>query len=1108
MLEMLYSRERENLDNELLARISHDVKAGKSVTLLVPEQQVHSAETMLSYNNIMSPELEVVGFRRLCESIFRRFGGLAYNNITDGARLILMWRTLAELSPMLKEYGNIALDDIDMIKSLLASVRELSLYGISPKMLEEQALKTKKDNEKLSRKLEDLSLIAAANSALLKNSYNDPAEDTRRAVETLENNDYFGGRTVYIAHFTAFTVYEKQIIKNIIAKADGVSVFIGMDKSEDREIFDTLHTTELHFLKCASKYGVKVLREQIENNISKKSGEINYFCQNIWNFSAEKYSEKCENIKIVYGESARDEARFVASDIAKKVRHGGVRYRDFAVIVRNTSDYEGIIDRELSLCGIPSFISSRSDIKMRPSVRMILLALKIKTHRWQTEDVISYLRCAFTDIPEDACDKLERYANLWKISGRRWYDEHPWSMHPRGFGAELTDEDRTVLKELNLYRSKLVSPLVKFFEIFGKKPTLREISASLYHFLTDISLREKLEVSAAELRDKGRVSEADETVQLWNCLIASLDSLVTVAGEMRCDSSAYSKLLSTSLEMSDIGKIPSGIDEVVIGEAPSLKVSGVKYVYVMGLNEGIFPAPSREDIILGDRDRRTLSEAGIELSPESTEGARDEMFYFYLAGSAARSELTFTYNKERSVSTFLASVKSLFEDVNEIDISTLPKEDFVWSDMAALEYSVKLKDTDAELAQNIRNYLKERGNIRFFEESDLKKQEYRYTGEKTLFGDYIRLSQSRLESYAMCPFAYFCKYILDLSEAPSSEASSADIGNFIHLFLELFVKRAFGDSESLSNEEITRAFNETLTECERSLGESVKEVRVQMLISRLRNNLSLVAQSLYKEFKSTLFRPKFYELVIGDESLSPLKIELPDGGKVGVYGKVDRVDTFERDGQLYLRVVDYKSGKKTFSRSELAYGLNMQMLLYLESLCKTDDRKFLDTLGLKEDERPVPAAVLYFSTKMPSAEVVSEENVDTESINDDLLKNMKRKGLVIDDKSLAQAMDSSGERIYSPVSLKSNGEYTASSAESLVDSFDELFSQINTTVSELAMNMKSGSADATPLKTDNHDACAWCAMAPVCRRKSYCAEHSEILHGVVKDENEGNGGRE
>ncbi len=1108
MLEILYSRERENLDKELLARIGRDANAGKKITLLVPEQQVHSAETMLSYNNIMSPELEVVGFRRLCESIFRRFGGLAYNNITDGARLILMWRTLSEIAPMLKEYGNVALDDIDMIKSLLASVSELSLYGISPKILEEYAKKISEDNEKLSRKLEDLSLIAAANSALLKNSYNDPAEDTKRAVETLEDNDYFGGRTVYIAHFISFTVYERQMIENIISKADEVCVTLGMDRADKRDIFDTLRKTELVFLKSAASYGKKVLRTQLEYDECARSKEIAYFTENIWDFSAEKYPHNCKDIKIIEAENAREEAKFVAADIAKKVRGGGVRYRDFAVIVRNAADYEGIIDRELSLCGIPSFISSRSDVKMRPAVRMILLALKIKAHSFRTEDVISYMRCGLSGLSDDECDRLESYATTWKISGRRWHDEHIWSMHPRGFGQEMTDEDEKVLEELNSSRTKLVSPLVKFFEIFENRPTLRDISASLYRFLCEISLREKLELHAAELRDKDRVSEADETVQLWNCLIESLDSLVTVAGEMTCDASSYLKLLSTSLEMSDIGKIPSGIDEVIVGEAPSLKVSGVKYVYIMGLNEGVFPAPSIEDIILGDRDRRALADAGIELSPESSENARDEMFYFYLAGSAARCELTFTYNKEKNASSFISSVYALFENIGTVKVSELPKEELIWSDMSALEYSMMLKDRDEKLSSDIRDYLEKRGNIGFFEETDLVRGDYRYTGEKTLFGDYIGLSQSRLESYAMCPFAYFCKYILSLAEPPSADASSADIGNFVHAFLESFVKRAFGSGYPISNEEMTDVFNEVISECESSLGEVAKEPRVKMLVSRLKNNLSLVAESLKREFENSDFNPKFFELKIGNDWLTPIKVELPDGGKVGVYGVIDRVDTFEKDGKVYVRVIDYKTGKKVFSRADLAYGLNMQMLLYLASLCKTPDREFLDKLGAKDGEKPIPAGVLYFSTKMPDAETVSDGEFDIAEVNDSVLKKFKRIGLVCNDGDIISAMDNTGKGIYVPVSFKKDGSLTKASEQSVVESFDEIFEQINGTVVKLSLEMKEGKADATPLKTNNQDACRYCAMAAVCRRKSYCEEHSEILHGVPDDESDFEGGGE
>ncbi len=1108
MLEIIYSRERENSDKELLERIRKDLLQGKKITLLVPEQQVYNAEVMLSYNKIMSPDLEVVGFRRLCESVFRRFGGLSYNNITDGARLILMWRTIAEIAPMLKEYGNIALDDIDMIKSLMASVSELSLYAVSPKTLEELADKLKSSNEKLSRKLEDLSLIAAANSALLKNDYNDPAEDTKRVTEILENNDYFGTRRVYIAHFISFTVYEKKVVENIIQKADDTVVFLGMDRSDKRDIFDMLRKTETTLLKFASASGVKLVRTQLDDEKSRRAADISYFAENIWNFSAEKYVGECKNIKVAVGESLEDESRFVASDIARKIRGGGVRYRDFAIILRNASEYEGIIDRTLKSYGIPAFLSTRSDIKMRPSVRMILLALKIRSHNWQTEDLISYIRCTYTGIPEDACDDIEQYANLWKISGKRWYDEHSWTMHPRGFGAEVTDEDKAKLEELNSYRLALVSPLVRFFEIFDEKPTLREVSVKLYRFLEDISLREKLEVQAAELRDKNRVSEADETVQIWDILIESLDSLVRVAGEMHTDSSSYLKLLSASLEMSDIGKIPSGIDEVIIGEAPSLRVSGVKHVYVLGLNEGVFPAPIHEDIILGDRDRRDLESAGIELSPESSERSRDEMFYFYLAGSLAENELILTYNNQRNISTFVSSVYSLFEKVETVKIADLPYEDFVWSDVSALEYSVMTREKDEKNSYEIKKYLEERGNIGFFEENDLVNGEYRYTGEKKLFGDYMGLSQSRLESYAMCPFAYFCKYILSLAELPSSDPSSADIGNFVHSFLEHFIARVFDGKTEVTDEILSSTLDEVTDICACSLGEVANEPRVKMLVSRLKNTLSLVTKSLAEEFAESKFKPTFFELKIGSDSLRPITVDLPDGGKVGVYGVIDRVDTYEDDGKVYVRVIDYKTGKKVFSKADLQYGLNMQMLLYLASVCKTSDKEFLQKLGVKEGESPIPAGILYFSTKMPEAELVSDTDTSAEDIEDITLGKLKRIGLVCGDVSVLEAMDPSLKGVYIPVSVKKDGSFSKRSENSIVSSFDELFEQINSTVSELAYRMKQGNADAIPLKTNNQDACRYCSMSAVCRRKSYCAEHSDILHGVPDDEYDFEGGGE
>ena len=1100
MLEILYSREKEMLDGELLRRIAQDVSEGKKVTLLVPEQQVHGAETMLSYNGVMSLGLEVVGFRRLCESIFRRFGGLAYNNITDGARLVLMWRTLAELSPMLQEYGNIELDDMDIIKSLLASVRELSLYAVSPKQLEDVAKKIKGTSERLYRKLSDLSLISAASSALLKNEYNDPAEDTKRAVETLENNDYFGDRCVYIAHFISFTVYEKKLIENIICRADNTTALLGMDKGDTRVVFDTLRKTRDVFLTAAAKNSVSVKQTSLEENNTEIAPEIRYLSENIWCAESEKYDGECENIRIAEAKDAREEARFVASDIAQKVRTFGARYRDFAVILRNTADYEGIIDEALADAKIPYFISSKTDIKKKAPVKMILQALKIKAHSWRTEDVIAYMRCGYTSLSDDALDCLEQYASLWKISGKRWYDEYEWAMHPRGFGEMMLEEDEKLLSDLNSYRTEVVSPLVKFFDSFGADATLEKISVSLYRFLENISLRERLETDAAVLRDRGEVSEADETVQIWNFLIDSLDSLVKVAGNMKCTATAYAKLLSASLETSSIGTIPSGIDEVVIGEAQSLRNSSAKYVYVIGLCEGIFPAVASEDSVLGDVDRRFLDKEGITLSPVSTESVKDEMFYFYLAISAAKRELTITYNNQKNISSFVYSLESLFENVPRVSVSELPADYFIWSDMSALKYALKLGENDSQRSSEIKEYLKERGNIGFFAETDLLHENYEYTGEKQLFGDYMQMSNSKIEQYAMCPFAYFCKYVMRISEMPSAEASSRTTGNFIHSFLERFVPRAFGEGKNLSADELKALTEDTLSLCESELGEVLKDPKTSLTLRGIRNTIYLIVESLANEFKVTRFTPEFFELGIGQDGVKPLKFDLSDGARVAISGKVDRVDVYKDEENTYVRVIDYKTGAKAFSREDLGHGINMQMLLYLESICNANDGEFLEKLGVKFAKRPIPAGVLYFSTKMPPSVVISDNNFD-DSEYKDFYKKLRRIGLVANDESVINAMDESGGGIYSPIKLTSKGAVDARTKKNLVDSFDDIFNGINEKIVDISENIRAGKACATPLKAKPHDACEYCAMSPICRRKAYCENQVSGDEQGSSDEN-------
>ena len=80
--------------------------------------------------------------------------------------------------------------------------------------------------------------------------------------------------------------------------------------------------------------------------------------------------------------------------------------------------------------------------------------------------------------------------------------------------------------------------------------------------------------------------------------------------------------------------------------------------------------------------------------------------------------------------------------------------------------------------------------------------------------------------------------------------------------------------------------------------------------------------------------------------------------RLSVSGKVDRVDGWLHDGRLYLRVVDYKTGKKSFDLSDLRYGLGIQMLLYLFTLEQEGRSYFGYPI--------VPAGVLYH----PAREVI------------------------------------------------------------------------------------------------------------------------------------------
>jgi len=1083
VFEILYGNYRSAKTRKIYDMIAEDVRNGGKCALIVPEQNVLESERELARREIYSLDLEVLSFRRLANSLFRKYGGLSYNYISEGGKAVVVWKTMNCLSDMLKVFDRSVKNDMSLVTLILSAINELQVSSVSPEVLQSAAERI--DDPEQSAVIAELAEIYSVYSALLHEKYNDKTDDLTHAEQLLKENDCFSDKSVYIDLFSGFTMQELNIIRLIIRQSVKVVLTLGYDRKADNDAFLRLRRTDAALRKQADREGIKVIESSFD--LAPENEEMNALQSRLF---MPKVEQKCISsgfTRIVSCPGKRSEAEFVALDIRKKLV-SGARYRDFTVIARSVDGYAGELRAQFNKYDIPYFVSNRTQVRNMQLTRLISAAFAMVINSCRCSDVISYLKTGFCGLDDDTCDMLVRYASVWKINGKRWYDADAWLMNPSGFGKPLDDRDIADLAIIDDARRKAMGPIEAFSEAFGNDTTVKSASTALFRLLSALEVSDKLERFAAELREAGSTPEAEEIMQLWNSVIEILDVLVNIAGEERITASEYIKLIELMFEKADIGKIPPEADTVTLASADLYRDTESGYVYIMGVNEGVFPARISEHGIISEKSRELLRDAGVELSrADDREKSADELLYFHQTATSATEGLVLTYNSDERRSIVLNSVKELYVNFNETDYALESPESKIASAASALEYAMIYKKTEA--GKSIIDYLSaidgKYGALGRAADQPLSLGECRIRGEVTdrIAGATMQFSQSKAEAYVKCPFSYFCKYVLGVREDAEGEAKANDIGNYIHSILERFFAGMSGrDLRSLADEEINEAADRCVVEYISSFLGNYSDKRTEYLYIRLTKLAKLIIKNILSEFSASAFRPVLFEYYVeaGGEN-SPLPLKVGDT-QIKMSGFIDRIDSFVKDGKVFVRVIDYKTGNKEFSMSDIEKGLNLQMLIYLFSICESDSASLKSSLGADSDSEIVPAGVLYFRAREPDVETEDKEPSGDEAAAI-ILKGIKRSGVLTDDRAILSAMEAGIGGKYIPVVLQKNGKLRGNTASA--EDFDRMKDQIKGKIEEIVGGIKDGIIDAKPMppEKNGHSECAYCKYRSICRRR-------------------------
>ncbi len=1082
----------EDLSASILRqRVIEAASARKKCILIVPEQETLNAEAQMAEALPQDAPVffEVTNFSRLANTVFRAKGGISFRYADKASSALLMWKVLDAAAPLLSLGDNIT--DSAHVKEMLAALNEFYASGVGADALEEAARQLPEEDQ-LRKRVSDLALIFRLYKGELTLTYGNHAEDLDRLSAVLKEEPFFKDTIFFVDNFTSFTAQEYRVLGELIRTTE-VTVALSSAPDDCHSLcYEETRDTEKRLIALAQTANAKIKTEVHLQRAFPPA--IEHAVREL--FRADKqeavFEKENKDLTLWCEETPFSASMRIASDIADRVRKG-TRYRDFVIFARGTQNYRGILDAALEKQGLPFFMSEEKDVFSFAAVKMITTAYTVLTRGYRKEDIIAFLKCGFGGFSTDDIDTFELYADFWHIGGKLFRKPNDFTMNPDGYKDTLSENEEQVLLRVNRVHRELLRLFGILEEGTEGEISVTEHLTTLYTFLREIQCEERLRALAQAAYERGESAYAEMLERLFGAICELFDRAHEAIGDLTVSKERFADILALLFSTVGLGQLPTSKDVITVGNAEMLRASGTRYVYLLGANEGEFPANVRVGGAFEDNERRILSDLGLPLAFDPVIRASREHFCFLRALSAASEHVT-VVSYEKNASGEAVSPSSVFKRLTAMfGAPALRGGIEPYHPKAALYMLGELADTPQKKA--LKKLLGDKENyIHHFDGTSipLSDTDCRLSPElsKRIFDEDMYMSQTRLDAYVDCPFSYYCKNVLKLGENKDSAFGFSDIGTLIHTLLErLFLKLSHlkKNIRTVKKTELS-ALVETLTReyiADICPEEMTDAPRLDHLFKRLRRTVELLAEEIYDEFKQSQFSPDFFEFPIGEEgSPEPVVFATEDGGRMIFHGKIDRVDTYRtKDGKLYLRVIDYKTGTKVFSLSDVERGKNLQLLIYLISLWKSHDKKFLDKLGIGENESPLPAGMLYMSAS--PKDVKFPAPASAEEIRDKAKENLAVNGLVLEDEEIVRAMDATLSGRYAPSPLDRYGKMTWGKSFATIEKLEGLLSGMKNTVGHIGTMMRQGVANAEPfvLKADKSP-CEYCSYFPVCRKAS------------------------
>ena len=1142
-LRIIYGKSGSGKSEYIFREINEKIKNNEKnkIYIITPEQFSFTAEKKLMEGKKSVINAEVLTFNRMAYRVFNEVGGVINTSLSKCGKSMLIYSILQSQKNKL-----ILLNKNDENVDLgLRTITEFKKHGVKVENLKDEVSKIEDKNLKI--KLNDMILIYEKFEEKIKNQYIDETDLLAILAENIDKINLFNNCIFYIDEFAGFTKQELEIIKKLLKIAKKVTINFAIDNLDlnsnpSTDIFYPNKLTLSKILNLLEK------DEKIETlNLDKlyrfENDELIHLENNLYNKKINIYNKDVKNINLFFAKNAYSEIENIAKNITNLIKINKYRFNEITVITKNIDSYSSLIKAIFRKYGIPVFIDEKKDLNQNAIIKYFLSIFEIFIKNYSYESMFNYIKSGFLNLDENDIFKLEKYCIKYEIKNDKWKND---------FIFGINENNKDEINYLNEIRKKIINPLINLRKNINENKNSLNISKQIYLFLINQEIDKKILSEINKLKKENNFELALEYENTLEIINQVLDQIVLIFNIEEITIDKFYKILKIGLKNSSLGKIPANQDVVIVGDTDRSRTHSVKANFIIGLNDGIFPSINKNEGFFNDSDRAFLKENGLEIAKGTLENLYDENYNIYRAFTSQKEKLFLSYissdkdGKSQRPSILISKIKKMFPNLKE-ESDILENENFnlicenqlyenlinnidkiyeenndekILNKKINIENIINNKNSEENnknifLQENkLNNNLKNNWKIilKYFLENNKYKNKLidnlkyiNYSGlpEKIkieniekLYGNKLITSVSKLEKYSSCPYSYFLQYELKLKEREELKIQNMDTGSLMHEVIDEFFSYLNYDKKNIKELDdeyikniLEKIINEKLKNNKNYIFNAKEKYKI--LIKRLKR---IIFKSL-KYIIDTLIKSEFNiagtEVEFGDgKNYKPIEINLDNGKTLEIIGKIDRIDIAKDEKNNYVRIIDYKSSVRNINYSDIYAGLQLQLITYLDAVCKIEDF--------------IPAGVLYFN--LLEQMIKSNKKLSEEEIEEKIKNNFKMKGLILADVKVVKmhdkTLDNSTYSKIVPVYIDKTGNLSPKrSSIATEEQFKYLQKYVDKTIKEISKEIFNGNIELKPYYKNKKTPCEYCSYKNMCGFNSgICKSNYNFIEDISKEE--------